>query len=275
MATAALELMRKTGDRSGEALALAAYGMNAGDHDALRRSRAIYEELGDDFGVGLANMHLALLDAFAGRDDEARPRFERALELFRRTGSLALQAWALLNLSRIELGCGVREQARDLAEEALGLMREVRERRGAGFATVHLADLDRTDGATAAAARGVAEALDVSRRISDPPLLRRCLIHTAAIALEVGRAPEAGRLIGAVEALDEDLSSGRSPRDRAVAEAARASAGAALGSRDLEAAVAAGRRLDRDDAAALAVDVLDDVAGSTPGTSPTVGDTPR
>ena len=138
----------------------------------IREGSALFCELGDGQGVGMAKIHEAFIlwwrrdfgassrrlveiqtahqaygfewgDAFCdwflgsaawleGDISRAYEHYSRGLEIFRRVGDLALIAWSLLPLANIALESGELDQATALYNESLPMMSDLGDRHGVG-----------------------------------------------------------------------------------------------------------------------------------------------
>jgi predicted ATPase/DNA-binding SARP family transcriptional activator len=224
-----------------------------GDYAAARRfleeSLAVAEQLGDSQRMGVASSNLGNLALYEERWDEARSRYERALELYRGV-SPRDAAITLENLGLVAAAAGDLDTAETLLEEAIALSvlheapREVASaRRDLAWVLLAGGDLERTRELLVSAWATFGELTDRANAAD-------CLEAFAALALAEGRLEEAARLLGAAEAIRDAIGSVRQPdQDRLVRPTITALA-AALGNR-LEPARSAGRLLGADTAAGL------------------------
>jgi predicted ATPase/DNA-binding SARP family transcriptional activator len=234
-------------------LANAAY--YAGDYDGAGRHEdemiALAKAAGDRSRLARA-LNARGVTALARRDWPAAQRcFDEAVRLAHAVGDEVTLAEAELSLIGLHLGTGDLERARGLAEK---LVRQA-ERRGdrallgwslvsLGYAVLH-AD---PAGAEEPLARSVQLAVEAGRRT----LLPLPLIGLASVAALRGDPARAARLLGATDALVDELHMTLPGDDRERYDAALALAREGLDDESFAAALAEGRALRFEEALALA-----------------------
>ena len=159
-----------------------------------------YRRLGDDRGIGIIQLRLALGLREKGQLELARHRAEESLRLVRAAGFTNGEAQALTVLGSIELAEGNDVLAFGMWEQALTFAEE------GGFTwwrivilyslAARLAERGRYDEAEAPAR----EAFTLSQKIDDRSHGLPLLVLLAAIAAETNRTARAGLLLGAAEA---------------------------------------------------------------------------
>ena len=157
---------------------------NLGDDAEARRryqeARAINFELGDQGGIAMNDLHLAILDAEAGAWSDARQRFADALALYRRVDFLHYAAECLEGIATVANGLAAPREAAfvlgasthirgQVGNPPVTFMVRLREREeAAARAALGAADYD------AALAEGLAAPIDVAleralRFLAEPP----------------------------------------------------------------------------------------------------------
>jgi DNA-binding SARP family transcriptional activator len=132
---AALEVVRRTGNRRGEAAvtcSLATLSLTKQPDEAARlleTALAAFDELDDVHGKALALGQLAFVDRLSGREEEAVARYRQALSWFRASGDLIGEIDMLRGIAKIYLDRDQGDAAETLLAEASQLCRRVRSRR--------------------------------------------------------------------------------------------------------------------------------------------------
>jgi tetratricopeptide (TPR) repeat protein len=159
----------------------------------------------------------------------------------------------LANLGSVYQALGDLDAAVEATTEALALAEEIGDEDGLAISSLNLATFDLERGDTKAAAAYALVAIDKAARLAYREVLAYALGIAARVALETGRAEDAGVLGGAFVELFESI--GTEPqREEAQRHAATLAAAADL--IDVEAAVTRGRALTLEEATGLARDVL-------------------
>lgn len=130
----------------------------------LLRAVALFEQVGDERGLGEALFWLALVhQVLRGDHDRALPLLERADELALRAGDRLTRSYVVRHLAFVDLEAGRPAAARARLEESLRLRRELGFMPGVAAALLALAQLEAEHGDRARAlaradeARAVAE----------------------------------------------------------------------------------------------------------------------
>jgi non-specific serine/threonine protein kinase len=252
------------------------------------RSLAIYQELGDERSVAELLNNLAGIARDEGDLAAARSTYAECLAIFRRHGDRQGTGVALVNLGAVARDLGEYDAARDLGEEALAIYRAVGDRRGIGRALLGLGILALRRGEPAAARPLLDESLRIGRELNELSTITEALGNLgraahdlgehalardlynqaltrardlgnkkwvaesldafAALAADCGQPVRAVRLWGAADALREAAGTPRLPFERAEYDAGLAAARAALSVAAINAAAAAGRAMDMDEA---------------------------
>jgi tetratricopeptide (TPR) repeat protein len=200
LAEEAVQLLRGLPQKRELALALmmAARGLpdaEAAGH-AMRESRALLEELGDHWGVGMLLFNMADAALARGDYDAARSGHTESLALFRKYGNVLLSSLPLLSLGRIACLEGEYARARTLVEEALA----IRERPDfdnpwqVAMAKISLGEVDRCEGDPARGAHLFEEALATGRGLGDDMIVAWALHNLGHVALNAGDITAAATL---------------------------------------------------------------------------------
>ncbi|MBG0827802.1 winged helix-turn-helix domain-containing protein [Planomonospora sp. ID67723] len=167
----ALDTVRRTGNRLGEAVML--YGLGglepyrSESSDPLDRALALFGELGHSYGHALALRNLGLVDHFAGRHEAALLRYEAALPGLRQARDRSTEAHVLGCMAQIAVAREDFETADARLREALDICREIGHQRGQAQALWRLGELHlRRDEPVQAAERFTA-ALEPVRHLRD------------------------------------------------------------------------------------------------------------
>jgi tetratricopeptide (TPR) repeat protein len=229
----------------------------AADHE---RSRALwlealplFERLGSPREVGRAHMEL-------GTNWHAEGDLARALECYETSRTLLEQVddpnamgVVLANLGSVYEGLGDVDGAIRATTEALELAHTIGDEDGIAISSLNLATYDLARGDVAAAAENALAAIERATRLAYREVTAYALGIAARVALETGRAEEAGTLGGAF--LELFAAIGTEPQ-RAEAQRHAATLEAVARVTDVDAAVARGRSLTTEEATDLARDVL-------------------
>jgi non-specific serine/threonine protein kinase len=228
-----LALWRMVGDATRVAAATGNLGLVAQNrHDVdramacFRESQDLYEQAGDQRGIAIALGNRARLERQQGRDREAVPLFERAVALFRELGDDRSLSNSLANLGHSALKLG------DLLKST-------------AFFT---------------------ESLELRQALASTLGIAECLEGFAALANAAGRPRRAARLYGAAEALREIAGAPRADPDRSEQERLVAGVRRRLGEQSFAGEWAAGRTINPEDAARLALR-SGEADGGEPGTT--------
>jgi tetratricopeptide (TPR) repeat protein len=119
----------------------------------MTEARDLYEELGDDAGVGNALWALGNRAYFSKGGDLGEALFKEALERFQRAGDRTMEAWARHQLGSALLRLGRPDEARGLLSEALEHFSAVGDAAGLSLVLDDLSALAVVDGDLAGAAR--------------------------------------------------------------------------------------------------------------------------
>jgi len=170
---------------------------------------ALARELGDPYDLGRANYAVGLAWAFSGDAARATIPYEEAVSLLRQSGVTSWEALALAELGDNRLMTGDVAAAVPLLDEALALHRRIEFPLDIALALGERAHAARMQGDQVLAARLFAESIGVAEEIGSERVLIGAVAGLAGVALALGQAERAVRLLGAVEAAGQTSSVGR------------------------------------------------------------------
>jgi predicted ATPase/class 3 adenylate cyclase len=257
---AALAIFRRLGEHWAGLNTLTELGWVALQQGSLQRARDLGEEA-KDRARAEGDLPLALnADALLGRValeegdlDAAGGLLAAAAGEFATLGEDLLAAAARLTLAAVAACRGEAVRARDLVAHAVSVHRASGTPILLALALVEAAGVQADLGDAAAAAGLIAEALDLTRSGEFRLVEAEAVEGMAWVAAATGDASKAARMLGAAEVMREATEGGMPPSRRRRLEATDAAARAALGADAFGAALAAGRALGREAAAAEAL----------------------
>jgi predicted ATPase/DNA-binding NarL/FixJ family response regulator len=268
----ATTLARTLGDARTEARSLAllclsaafigdAFAVAATGERALRLGRALQ----DEWVLTHTLWPMAMMDWHEGRITEARRRADEGLALAQTFGDGFVTSGYVMVHGRLATLEGDLETARSNIETALACRRTEGHAWQIGHSLVALSNVEIRAGAYAVAAAHLTEALTIFRDMDDGPQVALCLAHLAQLQARRGRPAEAGRLIGAAEAVAGVPCAALTFLSRPDHDAIVAELVAALSECELSAAWTAGRALSLDEAVAEALAVCAAVTAPVSG----------
>ncbi len=242
------------GARADALVASAALMLNQGEREATRaaaeESLALYEELGNSAGIARSLTLLGHVADNAGNSDRGRELHELSVVAARQGGDRWDLAVALNNLGERLLNIGDPAAAIDIWQEALPVSRELgnagvtgRILDGLGFAAI-------AEGRRDAAESWLREALEVFVDIEDRLCIGGVLMGMSAVAAVSADAPRAARLLGAADALHDEVEDELMPDEfrTRLLERTLAAIRAALGETAAADALAEGRAMSLEQA---------------------------
>jgi len=189
---------RETGDRWGEALALAAltrpvYAVDPEKAAELgQASLRLHREIGDYWGEALILFSLAAYDERAGRYGQAKVRFSESQRLLQRIGrDLFGVIDCLVCRARVARHLGDLEEAAELANEADRLTRRIGNNRRLAGVLSELAEQKRAAGKTREAIDHLQQAFDLLRDLDTPFVIANCAAALGDLWREMGDATTA------------------------------------------------------------------------------------
>ena len=213
----------------------------------------LFEQIGSTREVARAQMEL-------GANSHAEDDLPRALEYYEASRTLLAQVddpnamgVVLANLGSVYEALGDVDGAIRATTEALALAEAIGDEDGLAISSLNLSTFDLARGDLRAAAEHALAAVEKAMRLSYREVMAYAIGIAARVALETGRADDAGALGGAF--LELFAAIGTEPQ-RAEAQRHAATLEGVARLTDVDAAVARGRALTLEEAATLARDVL-------------------
>lgn len=203
------------------------------------RCLEIRRELRDRHGIGTILNNLGTIAYFQDRFDEAADHWRGALRIAREISDPRGAAQTLHNLSEIEAD-GM--EAMILCQEALTIRRSLGDLRGVAESLTTLGKLAGKRGNHATARGRYIEAIAVLDELGNTAGLAECLELVAATAAAEGDPAHAATLLGAVDAICDQMDGARSWASD-VRASVEADVRAALGDEVYDAAIEVGRSM--------------------------------
>ena len=231
--------------------------------DSLRHRRraeealALYRDFGDAPGIAISTLLLGL--AFADEGDYARAAqiFEDCIDLFGDLGDDTRALFTSRTLGWMYEELGDLDRARRLHEGNLERARALGNKQMEGQTLAALAFLARTDGRFADAITMLEDVLRIDRAQGSPLQTSFDLCRFARPLADIGDARRAGVLLGAAEAIREEIGAAWTPWLALAVDETRGRAVAQLGEPRFTEAWEHGKTLTADEAVAFALGELD------------------
>lgn len=204
----------------------------------------------------LANMAVA-----EGDYGSAMAGYEEARALLQELGDKGRIAQVVANMGSVANIERRFELARSLGEEALALQRELGNSEAATISLHNLGRIDLRTGRLAAAAELFRDCLESARELEYPELIAYCLQDSSEVAAADDDPDRAARLLGAADALFDELGVIRLGDEAESYDETVRALGEQLGEQSFEAARAEGRSRTNDDAVGDALELLATLRG--------------
>ena len=228
-----------------------AYGRAA---ELSEQSLALWEELGDVSGTARSLLSLGTVAAEQGDHERAISLSERAAELYQESGDQRGHALAVSNLGGIALERGEYAKAASLSEQAYGLFETLEDSEGMAFALVNQGFAALSEHEHERALALLRQALRRLAELEFRDVIGYCFEGLAAVLAFTGQPGPAARLLGAAEALRENLGVDLAPAERETHEETAVAIREALGEDEFSAEWRLGRELALDEAIAFALE---------------------
>jgi tetratricopeptide (TPR) repeat protein len=176
---------------------LEVYGETTSAMLAHEESRGIFEEVGDQAGVGVSLVRLGRVAMFRGEHQTARGHLQRGLRILSSLGDLSEPGVRVhIALGEVELGEiarleGDNQRADDLFEQALNTFSRLRSQRGLSYAHWRIGRLRLSEGRHGEARRALEESLRLARAINQGHNTYNALVELATLARVEGDYAEA------------------------------------------------------------------------------------
>jgi non-specific serine/threonine protein kinase len=233
------------------------------------RARAVLEDAlaaarsaNDPRGVALSLIGLGMHANLGGGFGEGLPWLEEALVCSREAGDAWVTARALHELGVTALHERDHARAKGLLEEARAGYASIGDERTMAEALLLLGMVTRERGDVPGAVDLVRQALGISRRLRDRRLLNMCMNPTIWLVGDAAEPRQLARLIGVNEALHQITGFARSVWKRSLFAPMVATLGARLDEEEIAAARRGAYAMSLEQMAQLALEALDERAGS-------------
>ena len=209
-----LDAALERGSSRSRARARALHGAGAlayrqGDYERARalfqESRGVHQDVGDEVGSAKVLGELGNIAVAEGDYDRALEFYDRCAAGLRRAGMLGPLGQVVANMGAVANMQRDFERGRQLLEEALALHRESGNSDGLAVALHNLARVHLRTGQPQEAASRFHEALEVAAELRYREVIAHCLEGVAELTLAAGDPLRAARLVGAADALLEEL----------------------------------------------------------------------
>jgi tetratricopeptide (TPR) repeat protein/DNA-binding XRE family transcriptional regulator len=209
----ALDAAIADGDKAAQAGALRSIGgvlsrtgQIAASKEKFTAALALYQELGDQGGIGRTLIELGIAQRVDDENDESRASLTQALAIYRSqatgqpakdqaTGNQANarlgEAAALTELSSVLWQTSHISAAEEHATAALDIYRELGNRQGQAAALLYLGPIQQILGTLDAAERSLTEAKIIGERLGQPILVANSLLYLGDVQREAGQLQEA------------------------------------------------------------------------------------
>jgi len=246
----ALELAGRAGDaqQMGQALSgLGRLALHQGDLDTATRyyteSMARFRDIGDLRRATLILGNLGVVATTMGDLALAEQRLAEHLDNARRLGDHKLTGGALTNLGLVAYKAGDTDRAAELQQRALELGGQLGDRRLEVAALVNLGMVAALREDHPAAAQFYLRSLDLAEAVGERRAVAEILEELAAVESAAGNAVRAATLLGASQAIRDDIGAPIPEPDLARLSSAMAAAVSALGDGAFTAARLAGQQM--------------------------------
>ncbi len=208
----ALALYRQLGDPPGMADALGNLGSVAYEFGEYETSQVLHREcleirrqLGDQRGIAIALGNLSNVASSLAEFGEARTLLGQCVEIFRQLGDQRGTAYALGNLGNVACAQGDYEAARPFLEQNLEMCRQMGDQRGTAIALLNLGSATSGLGSHEEARGLYEQSLILFRQLGDQQATPYVLDGLADAANAQGQSERAARLLGAAEAVRQQI----------------------------------------------------------------------
>ncbi len=216
-----LAIRRKLGDDEGVAEALRNLGNVADEMGEYARAVELYEQalgmwrkLGNDWGEAAALNNLGLVAMRKGEYATATDRLRESLRMFEAQDARWAVGVTSANLADIAFDTEDTDSARAYYTESLRIAADLDDRDGIAYALTGLANVSRKEQDWHAARKHLEQSLGILKEMGDRQGIAEWLESAAMLASAEGRAIRAGHLLGAAEALRQEIDAPVAPKDQ-------------------------------------------------------------
>ncbi|MCW5854269.1 MAG: tetratricopeptide repeat protein, partial [Anaerolineae bacterium] len=186
----------------------------AGAEAAFQQSLAVFRALNDLSGMARAGNSLGIIALRTGDRARARGYFQDSLTIFRNLNDQRAIAHSLNQLGTVAGQDGDYVGARRLYEQSLSLFRALGDEWGTGLGLINLGEVAAQQSDSQAAQRYYAESLGLFQALGDRWFMARVMDYCGILAVSLGQARRAGRLLGAAQAIRGELGAALNPNDQ-------------------------------------------------------------
>jgi len=202
----------------GLAVSLEVQGEYGRSEHVAQQSLAIYEQLGDEFGLSNILETLAIAAENQGNFDLARSRYERALELSERIGDVRGATWVGNNLADLLLRQGDYETAKLRLQANIRVLAELGDKEGLAFALLNMSQALLGQRNYKESLKAARESLILAEEFGDSTIVAYCFELFAAIQSAQGKASLAARSLGVAENLLDTTGIQLNPAEKLIHE---------------------------------------------------------
>ena len=222
----------------------------------VERLSSAAQESREPAALGLAQYGVGMFWEFHGDSEQAAAALTEAIPLLQVAGNGVLAAWAQADLADILIWRGDLEAGVPMLDEALAHLRHLRSDWLITLVLNQRGHAALAEGDHRRAANCFTESITVARANQQTRAILGAVHGLAGVALALGQAEQAARLLGAVEAARETFGMGRISQKH-HGERITAATHASLKAANFEAAWSVGRLLTFEEAVAEALAIAD------------------
>lgn len=158
------------------------------------RALQIYQELGDEVGLGEAMFYRGLVYQMQEQNQQARATFDQALELTKKTGDERMQSFVVRHIGYLQQTAGEIDAARASFHHSLELRQRNDMKVFVPFAMILLAEFEAEQKNSAEAIKWAEQALRSAESGNSPRALYSAQLTLAKLYADEGRTAEARKL---------------------------------------------------------------------------------
>ncbi len=162
--------------------------------DDFDRALQVYQELGDEVGLGEAMFYRGLVYQMQDDNQHARQIFEQALALTQKTGDERMESFVVRHIGYLQQAAGEIDAARANFQKSLQLRQRNEMKVFVPFALIALAEFEAEQKNSAEAIKLIEEALPLAKSGNSPRALYAGQLTLAKWYADEGKAAEARKL---------------------------------------------------------------------------------